>query len=140
MVLKYLTAAAFVLAPMPIAAQGASCDQIWTAYQSFGSPEAPERNDTMTEEVYRYRAGSAVFATTYTAVQDQTVEQVQADGGNGKLMEISLRLSVGDKLLTCYADPAAATDEASAAFVKAVEAELTPEDRAAIVARFKPAG
>ena len=137
MIVKHVIAATLILAPMALPAQAGICDQIWTAYQSIGAPEAPERGDGTPDEVYRYRAGAALFEKTHQTVAGQTPDQVIAAGGNGKLMEVSVRLNFGHRLLTCYAEPAQAFDATSASFVTAFETAMKPEERAEIVARFR---
>ena len=138
MIVKHVIAATLILFPMAMSAQAGISDQIWTAYQSIGAPEAPERKDGIPDAVYRYQAGAALFEKTHQAVADQTPDQVIAAGGKGKLMEVSVRLYFSDRLLSCYVEPAQAFDATSASFVTAFETAMKPDERAELVARFRP--
>jgi hypothetical protein len=117
---------------VPALAADPDCEKLWTAFAGTPLDGKPKR-DGEAEDLWRYRSAAQVFAKALEPVRDMSETDFAAQPKPTRMMA-SLGLMMGDRLMTCYAGDAAATD---ASYVDATEDAYPPETRADYVARFK---
>ena len=134
MILRSLIFSALAVAPLAVTAQDASCDQFWTVYQNAPTKKA-DRPEGISDEVYRYIVGADAFATAFYTVKDSDAAAFAALDKTSQMVT-AIGLKVGDALMTCYRDDAAA-DPVQAEFVTTTETAFPPTDRTEIVGTFR---
>ncbi|MFC4668633.1 hypothetical protein ACFO5X_08720 [Seohaeicola nanhaiensis] len=105
------------------------CDTLWTAFKGAPLGSKLERDAGWSEAEFRYRAAQGVFDKAAEVAEGKTPEALKAEG---KLpMEYALKLTLADKVLTCYAPEAGAV-------ATEYETAMPATRRAEIIAPFRP--
>ncbi len=132
--MRFTLAVLALLAPGIAAAKDATCDQLWTAFESMPGTKA-DRPEGVSDGAYRYLAGAEAYGKAVETVVDSDAAAFAALDKTSQ-MTTSIGLTFGDGLMTCNVE-AALADAATAELAQAKEAEHAPDQRAEIVARFR---
>lgn len=123
-----LMIAALGLAALPASAD--NCDAFWTAFEGAPLDGKPDNDGRLPEPAFRYASGAAVYATAIEGMGDQQ----PGDLNDSMKMLYKLGVTMGDRIMTCYADPA--RDAGADELVETQEEAFPPTARLATIAAF----